>query len=314
VTSPFLNGPGLSLLQVHALEGPDDARAMVAYWDAEGVDSFKVYAQISREELKAVVEEAHERGKKVTGHLGAVTYREAAELGIDNLEHGFMAASDFVADKIPDKNPGSRVQRESLLKLDLEGSDFQSLIGFLIEQNVALTSTLTVFEALTPGRPRLPDAALDALLPQARDSYLRSWSRIANSKDSPWSALFKKAIAMEKMFFEKGGLLLVGTDPTGYGGVIAGYSNLRAIELLVEAGFSPLEAIKAATLNGAVYLEKEDELGTVEVGKIADLVVIGGDPLSDIRDIRNVEFVFKDGIGYDSPKLFGSVKGIVGLR
>jgi imidazolonepropionase-like amidohydrolase len=314
VTSPYFNGPGLPLLQVKALKGPDDARAMVAYWANEGVDSFKVYMQISRAELKAVVEEAHKRSKKVTGHLGAVTYREAADIGIDNLEHGFFASSDFVPDKIEDKSPTSRAQRDSLLKLDPEGPEVNSLIQHLIQKGVALTSTLPVFETLTPGRAPAPNAVLDSLLPETRDQYMRTWARIANNPNSDWPDLFKKGMELERRFFEAGGLLLVGTDPTGYGGVVAGYSNLRAVELLVEAGLSPLEAIQVATLNGARYLGVEDRLGTIEVGKIADLVVVNGDPASNIQDIRKIEIVFKDGIGYDSQKLFASVKGTVGLR
>lgn len=314
VTSPFFNGPGLPLLQLKSLKGPEDAKRMVAYWAHEGVDSFKVYAQISRDELKAVLEEAHKISKKVTGHLGAVTYREAADLGIDNIEHGFFASSDFVHDKMEDKNPNSRAQRISLMELDPDGPEAKSLIQHLIQKGVALTSTLTVFEALTPGRPPLSNDVLDTLLPEARDRFLRTWSRIANNPNSNWPVLFKKGMDLEKNFFEAGGLLLVGTDPTGNGGVVAGYSNLRAIELLVEAGLSPLEAIQVATLNGAKYLEVEDSLGTIDIGKIADLVVINGDPASKIQDIWKIEIVFKDGIGYDSQKLFASVRGTVGLR
>jgi enamidase len=314
VTSPYFNGPGLGILSVKALDSLDHARTMVAYWDYEGVDSYKVYAQISRAALKTVVEEAHKRGKKVTGHLGAVTYREAADRGIDNLEHGFFTSTDFVPDKAEDKNPGARAQRESLLKLDPEGPEFQSLVRHLIEKGVAITSTLPVFETMTPGRPAVPDAVLDTMLPEVRDQYLRSWSRIAGSSDSVWPELFKKGMELERRFFEAGGLLLVGTDPTGYGGVVAGHANLRALELLVEAGLSPLEAIRVATLNGARYLRVEDELGTIEVGKIADLVVVNGDPAADITDIRKIELVFKDGIGFDSKKLFASVRGTVGLR
>ncbi|MGB8952340.1 MAG: amidohydrolase family protein [Candidatus Aminicenantales bacterium] len=314
VSSPYLNGPGLTLLQMKALQGPEDARRMVAYWDSEGVDSFKVYQQISQAELKAVIEEAHKRGKKVTGHLGAVTYREAADLGIDNLEHGFFASTDFVSNKIKDKSPSSRALRDSLQKLDPDGSEVKSLIQHLIEKGVALTSTLPVFETMTPGRPPAPNAALDALLPETRDLYLRNWARIANNPGSEWSDLFKKGMKLEKMFFDAGGLLIVGTDPTGYGGVIAGYSNSRAIELLVEAGLSPLEAIQVATRNGARYLEIDHQVGTIEVGKIADLVVVNGNPASNIQDIRNIAIVFKDGIGYDPEKLLASVKGAVGLR
>jgi len=314
VTSPYFNGPGLGLLQIKGLKGPEDARKMVAYWDDEGVDSYKVYAQITRAELNAVIEEAHKRGKKVTGHLGSVTYREAADLGIDNLEHGFFVSSDFVQDKKPDRNPGSRAQRQSLLELDIDGPEAQSLIDHLIEKGVALTSTLPVYETSVPGRPSASSAALDALLPETRDLYLRNWARIATNTNSAWPELIKKGMALEKKFFDAGGLLLVGTDPTGYGGVIAGYSNFRAIELLVEAGLSPLEAIQVATLNGAKYLETEDKLGTIEVGKIADLLIIDGRPDLNITDVRKIEIVFKDGVGYDSLKLFDSVKGWVGLK
>ncbi len=312
VTGPFLNGPGLSLLQVKSLKGPEDARNMLNYWADEGVDSFKVYAQISREELKAVTEEAHKRGKKVTGHLGSLSYREAADLGIDNIEHGFFQSTDFIPD--PNNNPGGRTQRQSLLTLDPEGPEVQSLIEHLVRKGIAITSTLPVFEALVPGQPALPDAALDAMLPESRDRYLQTWERIAKDPESDWQTLFKIGMDLEKKFFESGGLLLVGTDPTGYGGVVAGYSNMRAIELLVEAGLSPLEALQVASFNGARYLDSEKDLGTIETGKIADLVVVDGDPSSQIQDVRNITIVFKDGIGYDSRQLFASVKGTIGLR
>jgi imidazolonepropionase-like amidohydrolase len=314
VTSPYFNDPGLPLFAVKGLKGPEDARETAAYWDNEGVDDFKAYMHISQANLKVLIEEAHKRGKKVTGHLGAVTYREAADLGIDNLEHGFFVSTDFVPDKVKDKNPSATAQRKSLIDLDPNGPEAQSLIKHLVDKGVAITSTLVVMETFVPGRPRISDAALEALLPETRDQYLRTWSRIATSKDTSMSEIFKNNMEMEKMFFKSGGLLLVGTDPTGYGGVIAGYANSGAIELLVEAGLTPLEAIQVATLNGARYLEIEDELGTIETGKIADLVIVKGNPDSRIQALRNVEIVFKDGIGYDSAKLFASAKGLVGLR
>ena len=315
VTSPFFNGPGMdTFYQLKTLKGPDDARRMVAYWDEEGVDDFKVYAMISREDMKAVIDEAHKRGKKVTGHIGATTYREAADLGIDCLEHGFFMATDFVANKKPDKNPPAHITRKAIAEIDPDGPEAAALIQHLVDKGVAIDSTLVVLETLTPGRPAVSDGALDAMAPEARDQYLRTWTRLANNKNSVWPELFKKGMALEKRFFDTGGLLLVGTDPTGYGGVVAGYANIRAIELLVEAGLTPLEAIQVATYNGAKYLEIEDKLGTVEVGKIADLVVIAGDPSVKIQDISKIEIVFKDGIGYDSKKLFDSVKGMVGVR
>jgi imidazolonepropionase-like amidohydrolase len=314
VTSPYLNGPGLGLLGVQALTGPEDARKMVAYWAYEGATSFKAYMQISRAELEAAIDEAHAQGFKLTGHLCSVTFREAAELGIDDLEHGFLASTDFVADKEENSCPPGNARNASLIDLDIEGPEFKGLVQHLVDHGVAITSTLPVFETYTPGRPPAARGAIDAMIPEAREQYLRTQLRIAGQEESDWSVLFKKEMKMEHAFSEAGGLLVVGTDPTGYGGVVAGYSNWRAIELLVEAGFSPVEAIEVATLNGARYLEMDDRIGSVTVGKWADLVVVSGDPSTDIAEVRNVELVFKEGIGYDSAKLRASVVGTVGLH
>jgi imidazolonepropionase-like amidohydrolase len=137
--------------------------------------------------------------------------------------------------------------------------------------------------------------------------------RVAQNKDSNYLTLFPKAMALELAFARAGGMLVAGTDPTGSGGVIPGYSNHRQIELLVDAGFTSLEAIRIATLNGATYLGREKSIGSVAVGKQADLLVVSGDPSARIADVRNVEIVFRRGIGYDPGKLIASVAGRVGL-
>ena len=315
VTAPYLEGPGLPLYQVHALTGPNDAREMVAHWADRGATSLKAYTHITRAELKAAIDEAHRRGLKATGHLCSITFHEAAALGIDNLEHGLVVASDFIANKRPDECPtanGGVIA--SLAGIDVSGEPVQSLIRDLIAHRVAVTSTLTVFETFTPGRPAAPERALDAMLPEVRDQYLRRRLQIASSTSSPWTALFKKEMAFEIAFFRAGGHLLSGTDPTGYGGVVAGFSNAREIELLVEAGLTPIEAIKVATMNGAQYLGRAAEIGSIAAGKRADIVVVRGDPSTTIADIEQVETVFKAGVGYDSAKLFASVKGQVGLH
>ncbi len=314
VTGPYLEGPGLAILGVKALRGPDDARAMVAYWAGEGVESFKAYMHISQAELGAAIDEAHQRGIKVTGHLCSVTYREAADLGIDNLEHGFVASSDFVRNKQENQCPAGNAVQRALMDVDVDGPEVRDLIQHLVRRGVALTSTMTVFETFTPGRPPASTAALDAMLPASRDQYLRRRAQIAVQTESPWASLFDKVMQLEVAFARAGGLLVVGTDPTGYGGVVAGFANQRAIKLLVEAGFSPVEAIQIATLNGARYLDVDDRVGSIEVGKRADLAVVRGNPAATIRDIENVELVFKDGVGYDSAKLIQSVKNTVGLR
>ena len=314
VTGPYLQGPGFPLFyQMHVLKGPDDARRTVEYWAGLGATSFKAYMNITRDELGAAIKAAHARGIKVTGHLCSVTFHEAAALGIDDLEHGLMVASDFVVDKKPDECPDDKVT-PSLLALDMDGEPVKALIRDLVAHRVAVTSTLPVFETFGPHRPPLPDKVLDVMTADARIAYLRRRALIADRGDTTWTVLLGKEMAFERAFAQAGGLLISGTDPTGYGGVVAGFSNQREVELLVEAGFTPLEAISIATLNGAKYLGREQRVGTVAAGKQADLIVVHGDPSANIADIENVELVFKDGVGYDPAKLIASVRGKVGLN
>jgi enamidase len=310
-TAPYLEGPGLGFDQVHELTGPDDARHMVNFWADAGATSFKAYMHITRAELGAAIEEAHKRGMKLTGHLCSVTYREAANLGIDDLEHGFFVTTDFVADKKPDECPGQGAGQRAFAAVDPNGDAVRSLIAELVRRRVALTSTLTVFETFVPGRPLPP--GLEVLDPQLRAQFERRHAAVDTNTTSPYGALFAKARAMEVAFARAGGLLLAGTDPTGSGGVIAGFSNQRQLELLVESGFTPLEAIRIGTLNGATYLGRADRVGSIAVGKQADLVVIAGNPATRITDVRNVQLVFKQGVGYDPAKLIESVRGRVGL-
>jgi enamidase len=308
-TAPYLQGPGLGLLQLHTITTPDEARRMVDFWADAGATSFKAYMHISREVLRAAIEAAHARGLKVTGHLCSVTYAEAAQLGIDNLEHGFIAATDFVPNKPPDecRQDGAEAHAAAL---DTASPGMKALIATLVRENVALTSTLTVFETLVPGRPLPP--GLDVLEPSLRERYERQHAMVAQ-RPPQFTPIFDAGRAAEVAFARAGGLLVVGTDPTAGGGVIPGYSNQRALELLVERGFTPLEAIAIGTLNGAKYLGRDNEIGTIAVGKQADLVVIDGDPSTSIEDVRKVQMVFKQGVGYDPQKLIASVRGRVGL-
>ena len=309
-TAPYLNGPN-TFLQMHAVKTAEEARQHVAYWAGQGSTSLKAYMQVSREALKSGIDEAHRRAMKVTGHLCSVTYGEAADLGIDNLEHGFFAATDFVPDKQPDVCPGQGVGQQAVAALSESNAAFQALVRKLIDRHVALTSTLTVFETFTKGRPTPP--GLDVLTPSLRDAFMRAYDRAQQNQQSVYTTLFAKGMALERAFAKAGGTLLAGTDPTGSGGVVPGYSDQRQIELLVEAGFSPVEAISIGTLNGAKYLGRESRIGSVAAGKQADLVVVLGDPSKAIGDIRRVETVFKNGVGYDPQKLIDSVKGQVGV-
>jgi imidazolonepropionase-like amidohydrolase len=324
VTAPYLEGVGSFTPVMHTLKDADDARKLVNYWADQGADSFKAYMNITRDELRAVVEEAHKRGLKVTGHLCSIGFREAAEIGIDNLEHGIFPDSEFVPNKQPDKCPGAAVNT-ALRTLDIKGDAVKETIRTLVAKNVAVTSTLPVFEAGAPlasvqagpttiGAPGavLNQRMLNVMNNEARIRYLNARSRIA--ANSPQADMVRKSMDFERAFVAAGGLLLAGLDPTGNGGVVAGFGDLREVELLVEAGFTPLEAIKIATFNGARFLGEDARIGSIAIGKQADLMIVKGNPATKISDIENVEIVFKDGVGYDSEKLIQSVQGLVGIR
>ncbi|HXT70182.1 MAG TPA: amidohydrolase family protein [Vicinamibacterales bacterium] len=309
-TAPYLNGNN-TFLQMHSLADAEDASRQVSYWAAMGATSFKAYMQITRAELDASIKAAHQRGIKVTAHLCSVTYAEAAAMGIDNLEHGFAASTDFVATKQPDVCPGQGAGQQTIAALDANGEPFKKLVATLIEKRVALTSTLTVFETFTPGRPK--PLGVEVLVAPLREQYDQTYERTKASQGGNYVRLFPKLMELERAFVRAGGMLVAGTDPTGSGGVIPGYSNQRQLELLVEAGFTPLEAITIGTLNGAKYLGREGRIGSIAAGKQADLVLVTGDPSTTIADVRNVDTVFRQGVGFDPVKLIESVRGRVGL-
>jgi hypothetical protein len=269
---------------------------------------------ITRAELSAAIAAAHARHIIVTGHLCSIGFTEAADLGIDDLEHGLVVDTEFTPGKQPDVCPDTRKATANLAKMRIGDARIQALIRHLVDKHVAVTSTLPVFETFVPGRAPVDTRVLDAMLPQTRAEYLKTRERIAAQKDSPWPALFTLEMQFERAFVKAGGTLLAGLDPTGFGGVIAGYGDQREVELLVEAGFTPVEAIRIATLNGARFMGEEKSIGSIEPGKVADLVLIDGNPAVNIKDIENVVTVFKDGVGYDPARLVQAANGTVGLR
>jgi len=315
VTGPYLDGPSVPSLRPQVLTGPEDARETVAFWADRGVTSFKAYVNITSAELRAAVTEAHKRGLKLLGHLCSVTYEEAAEIGIDSLEHGFFANTQLDPDKKPDKCSDSAGDY-TLEHMSTEQAN--RLIATLIKHHVAIDSTLPNNSSYVPslnpsvdGGPPLKPAALAAMSPAAREGYLGDLKRAA-SDSSEQTKLVRRDMELERAFVAAGGLLIAGSDPVGLRGLVPGFADHREIELLVEAGFTPVQAIQIATLNGATFLGREDRIGSISVGKNADLVVMKGDPTTQISDIENVEIVFKDGVGYDTQKLLDSAKGHYG--
>jgi imidazolonepropionase-like amidohydrolase len=317
LTGPYLEGEPSIGPQLHTLTGPDDAARLVNYWAEEGATSFKAYMHITPQELKAAVDAAHARGLKVTGHLCAVGFKEAAGLGIDNLEHGLVSDTEFFPGKQEGVCPGQNPGQEALAKLDVEGAEIQGTIQDLLAHHVAVTSTLAIFESFVPNRPPLMKQmrVRNALMPDSWSDYATTRAALAERGDATiWPKLLKMEFQFERDFVKQGGVLMAGCDPTGYGGVLPGFGDQRNLELLVEAGFTPEEAIHIATENGARWLGEEAHFGTIAAGKDADLVVVDGNPAAKIDDIEKVQMVFKGGVGYDPKKLIDSVRGLVGIR
>ena len=311
VTGPYITG-GEGYTYMTRLDGPEDARRVVRYWAEEGVDWFKAYNLITRDELAAAADEAHKMGIKITGHLCSVSFRDAVAAGIDNLEHGYFTNTDYYDDKPLDQCPSD--YREGLTGIDMSSDDVQDTFRVMNEAGVGMTSTLAVYEMYVPNRPPLEQRVLDAMSPEVQKEYLQTRSNIADQNSQLWKELWVKALEYERAFVDAGGLLAAGVDPTGYGGALPGYGDQRNFELLHEAGFSTPEVMQIMSLNGATILGIADETGSIETGKHADLVLIDGDLTRDPALIRNVEIVFRDGVGFDSARIIEGIEGSVGVR
>ncbi|HEY6193447.1 MAG TPA: amidohydrolase family protein [Candidatus Eisenbacteria bacterium] len=315
VTAPYVTGAGQTgSPDMAVITTPEAARRFVDYWSAEGATWIKIYTDITRANLRATIEQAHKRDMKVTGHLCSVSYQEAVALGIDNLEHGMLTASDFYPNKPLDLCPLDSYQ-VIMKSADPAGPAAQATIRSLVQHHVPMTSTLPVIEALCSHRPVRDQRSLDMMAPEVRTSYLQSRDFIDTSSTWPFTDDgLKRAMAFEKAFVAAGGVLAAGVDPTGNGGALPGYGDQRGYELMREAGFTPEQAVQIVSLNGARILGLQDKIGSIEQGKNADLVLLDGDLAADPTVIRKVVTVFKDGVGFDPEKVVAAARGRVGIN
>ncbi len=278
VTGPYLEGPGSFAVQMHALTGPDDATKTVNYWLDEGVDNFKAYMFITPAELSAAVAAAHKRGAKVTGHLCSIGFREAAAIGIDDLEHGLLVDTEFFPWKKPGECP-ENLDYELLSKLDVQSGPLHDTILDLVQHHVAVTSTLPVFEMFVPGRPTIEQRVLDALSPDARSALLNNKVRASDANlirkryhgdASPWPAAFKKemgdADAAAREVLERAGLGERFGHGLGHG---VGLEVHEAPRLARKEGDEMLQAGNVVTIEPGVYIP-----GAFGV-RIEDLVALG---------------------------------------
>jgi imidazolonepropionase-like amidohydrolase len=320
LSTPYLEGAPALIPQMDELKDAEDARAFVRYWHSVGFTSVKAYVGITPDELRAGIDEAHKLNMKVTGHICSVGYNEAADMGIDNLEHGPFGAPD--GELYSQRKPGVcgpdyfAELRDIVTNVEPDGPQLKQTIQNLVAHHVAITSTLAVLEGgLRPPMDRNGLMARTRMLLAPED-----WSKVMTSRanreatDSFSQTLLQKEMKFEREFVAAGGLLMAGCDPTGDGHTLAGLGDQRNIELLAEAGFTPTEAVQIATQNGATFLGESERIGTVAPGKQADLVLLNGDLAKDITTIEKPEIVFKAGVGYDSNAIYQSLRGKVGRQ
>ncbi len=292
VTGPMFNDTSAGFLGDFIISNYQEARKATAFWADMGCTSFKVYSDISREALRGVIEEAHARGLMVTGHLGKMSCTEAVSLGIDNIEHGFVSCSSEL-----------QFAFDSFWTIHQDDKKVQDLIDLLVQKKVVLT--VTPFSDSDFG----DTTKLEYL---SLDEKERIKGFIKNKPPFvPKEANDRQLRPLEKMYVKKGGQLVLGADAADFG-IIPGFQNHNVLISMVKGGWSPLQVLKMATIDGARFLRMDKELGSIEVGKIADLIVVSGKPDKVIEDIKNVETVFHNGIGYNSKVLRDRVKGLVG--
>ena len=292
VTGPMFNDVSGGFLGDFIISTYEEGRKATGFWAEKGCTSFKVYSDISREALRGVIDEAHARGLIVTGHLGRMSCTEAANLGIDNIEHSFGSCSSDL-----------NLSWDTTWSIKPEQQEAKELIRLLIAKNIVLTIT-----PFSDSDFRNPEQ-LDYLSTDERkrvEGYLKDPPPFM-----PKEINDKQLRPLEKLFIKNGGRVVLGADAADCG-LLPGFQDHNAMVSMVKAGWTPLEVIKIATIDGAKFLKIEKELGSIDVGKIADLLIVSGKPDQNIYDIKKVAIVFRNGIGYDSKALRERVKGLVG--
>ncbi|HYW13971.1 MAG TPA: amidohydrolase family protein [Longimicrobium sp.] len=308
IAGPYIVAGNRRTGPFRGVDSPEEARRFVDEWAGKGATWFKVMSG-PRDVLGWTIDAAHARGLRVTGHLCAVTFGEAAKMGIDALQHGFITDSEHVPGRQRDVCPPGNQRAQA--DVDVTAPAVRESIRRIVAAGAPVVSTLGVYESFIPGRP-LDPRAMEMLAPGARREVEANHAALDGRSFNVPERLLGKMMQWERMFVAEGGLLAAGSDPWGTG-FLPGFGNLRNYELLVQAGFTPEQAIQVLTHNGARVLGEADRIGSVAPGMAADLVVIRGDPVATPSQVYEVTLVFRDGVGYDSARLRDFARGKVGV-
>lgn len=306
-SAPFITGEGGNPNMIIP-RNEQHLRDTIQYWMKQGIKWFKVYRNTKPKDLKVIINEVHKNEGKVRGHLCSITFAEASEMGIDGIEHGLNSTSDFRSNKEYGICNGGREYIDNLI---IDSPEVKKLQQLMIDNGVILTSTLSIFEASIPNRAYADERSIKAMSPYLKEQYKERRKDFDNQlNDSTRNKRLKRIMEFEYQYFKMGGLLCSGVDAGRH--VISGFGDQRNYELLIEAGFTTEEAVQIMTSNGAKALGRTD-IGSIQEGKRADFVILNGNLEKEATVIKNVETVFKNGIGYDPDLILRKTNGQFGI-
>ena len=298
----IVDGTGKYTVGVNRVDTPEQAKAWVDRYHDAGFQQMKIYSSVKLDEVKVVTEEAHRLGMTVTGHIPeGLNAFQTIEAGQDQINH-IQYIADILRAPLP---PGaSRLDRAKANgEINLNSTAAHDTIAYLKAHHIVVDPTLALMEYLTSSTAKPPASFEPGVLklPVELAQPLNDVGPPPPDADA-YEKQFEKYVEIVGALHKAGVPIVAGTDQT-----VPGYSLHREIELYVQAGFTPMEAIQAATIVPARAMGVDKELGTIEAGKRGDLIVIHGDPLQDIHNTRNVESVVTNGVMYNTAELWKSV-------
>jgi hypothetical protein len=303
----FIDGPGPFAGPSKVLvDNEKDALAWVDRYAELGYQQIKLYSSLDPKLVAPIAKRTHERGLRLSGHIpNGMTAEQAVRAGYDEIQHANFLFLNFLAG-VDTRTPARFVEvGEHAAELDLGSPRVRSFIRLLKEHGTVLDPTVNVFETLYEARPGeiAPGfaAAAGRLPPQVQRSYRSGGLNPEPGKVKRYSDSFRKMLALVRTLHDAGVTIVPGTD------ALAGFSLHRELELYAEAGIPPAEVLRMATLGAARVMKKDAELGSIEPGKLADLILVDGDPLARMSDIRRVALTVKDGLVFDPAAVYATV-------
>ncbi|HEX6823727.1 MAG TPA: amidohydrolase family protein [Candidatus Sulfotelmatobacter sp.] len=298
----IVDGSGPMAIGVERVDTPEQARMWTNRYHAAGFQQMKIYSSVTLENLKAVADEAHRLGMTVTGHVPQrLTAYQTIPAGEDQINH-ISYIADIMEPPLPE-NATRAERRNAAANLNLDSAEAKKALTFLKDHHTVVDPTIALFELFTATTAK-PPASFEPGITKIPEVLAQQLTDVGPPTENSeiGEKLFEKSVAIIGALHRSGVPIVAGTDQA-----VPGHSLHREIELYVQAGFTPMEAIQAATLVPARVMGLGKDAGTVEKGKRADLILINGNPLDDIRNTRNVEYVITNGTMYHTAELWQSV-------